>query len=291
MYAKHIMIFNKLSHIYEKLGDEIRSTAYHNLAKRLELRDLKGISKKSMEKINEIDEKGTLKLLKDLEKDKNVLRRMKFTEILGVGPKLAENLVEEQKIYTIKEFKKLENHTKLQKLGLKYYGKISLPDSRTFKRIIKILKNNTPQLKKIEIAGSYRTGNKSPNDIDMIVCTSKGEIGPIIKILEDKKILVDYVKSGKEDLLGFAKIGEGIFRIDIKCTIPKYFYTYLLYFGSGKYFSKYIRSVSKNKGYKLNQYGITNNKTGETKTFNSEKSIFTFLGLEYYSPEERVKYF
>lgn len=290
MYSKHILIFNKLSHIYEKLGDDIRATAYHNLSKRLELGNLEGISKKSMDKIKEIDEKGYLTLLRDLERDKDISRRLRLTEILGVGPKLAEELVR-KKIYTFSEFKKLENHTQLQNLGIKYYNKVSLPSVRTFKKIIEILKRDTPNLKKLEIAGSYRTGNKSPNDIDLIVCTHNGEIEPIIKILEEKKLLLDYVKSGKQDLLGFIKISDKIYRIDIKCTVPKYFYSYLLYFGSGKYFSKYIRGVAKERGYKLNQYGIVDLKTGEMKTFKSEKSIFSFLGLDYYSPEERVKYF
>ena len=51
MYEKHAQIFKKLSNIYEKLGDEIRATAYHNLSKRLELHDLEGITEKSEKKI------------------------------------------------------------------------------------------------------------------------------------------------------------------------------------------------------------------------------------------------
>ena len=78
------------------------------------------------------------------------------------------------------------------------------------------------------------------------------------------------------------------YRIDIKVTTKKYFATYLLFFGSGKYFSKYIRGVAKEKGYKLNQYGITRN--GKLKTFRSERAVFNFLGLNM-TPQERVLYF
>ena len=52
MYQKHILIFNRLSTIYEKLGDEIRATAYHNLSKKLELDDTETVSEKSWKKIN-----------------------------------------------------------------------------------------------------------------------------------------------------------------------------------------------------------------------------------------------
>ena len=70
MYQKHILIFNRLSTIYEKLGDEIRATAYHNLSKKLELDDTETVSEKSWKKIEEINETGTLKILSDFEKDK-----------------------------------------------------------------------------------------------------------------------------------------------------------------------------------------------------------------------------
>ena len=65
----------------------------------------------------------------------------------------------------------------------------------------------------------------------------------------------------------------------------------MLYFGSGKYFSKYIRGVAKSQGYKLNQYGIEDTKTGKLKTFRTEKSIFNFLKLPYLTPQERVLYY
>ena len=144
---------------------------------------------------------------------------------------------------------------------------------------------------KFEIAGSFRTGYKNPNDIDLIVCTKTGKIEPILQLLKNKNILKDYLHSSENDILGIVKIKEFYYRIDIKCIIQKYFYSYLLYFGSGKYFSKYIRGIAKEKGYKLNRYGITNLKTKEIKTFRSEEAIFKFLNIPYYDPKERIKFF
>ena len=149
------------------------------------------------------------------------------------------------------------------------------------------LKNGLKDLVKIEIAGSYRMGNRKPNDIDLIVCTKKGDINEVLSLLKD----LDYVLSGENDVLGIITIRGKFYRIDIKCVVPKYFYSYLLYFGSGKYFSKYIRSIAKGQGYKLNRYGIVDLKNGDLKTFRSEKAIFRFLKVPYLTPEERKKYF
>jgi DNA polymerase (family 10) len=290
MYEKHILIFKKLSSIYEKLGDEIRANAYHILSKRLELMDLEGISDKSRKKIEEITERGKLKLLDDLEKDKKIKERIKLGNIIGVGPKQAEKLVNEG-ITNFLEFKKLKNHTKIQKIGIKYYNKLSLPPPKVFKKIKNIILKDIDNIIKFEIAGSYRTGNNIPGDIDIIICTKTGILKPILDLLIDKEILQDYIKSGENDILGIIKLYDHYYRIDIKCTIPKYFYSYLLYFGSGKYFSKYIRGEAKSKGYKLNQYGITDLETNDLKTFRSEKSIFKYLDIPYYTPKERIKYF
>lgn len=287
MYEKHAQIFKKLSIIYEKLGDEIRATAYHNLSKRLELGDIEGITEKSKKKIEEITRTGKLKILDDLEKNKEIKDRIRLSRIIGVGPKISEKLVKEG-ITTFGEFKKLKNHTKLQKLGIKYYNKLEMPTLSVFKKIRNIIKGN---ILKFEIAGSFRTRKNTPEDIDLIICTKSGNINPIIELLEKKKILVDYIKSGENDILGVIEINGKFYRIDIKCIVMRYFYSYQLYFGSGKYFSKYIRGVAKEKGYKLNQYGLTDLKTNELKTFRSEGAIFKTLRLPYYTPEERVKYF
>lgn len=286
MYQKHILIFNRLSNIYEKLGDEIRATAYHNLSKKLELSDTETVSEKSWKKIEEINETGTLKILSDFEKDKKIMARIKLTNIIGVGPKVAEKLVDDG-ITTFGQFKKLPNLTSLQQLGVKYYNKIDLPTASVFKSIMTVLKNGLDDLVKIEIAGSYRMGNRKPNDIDLIVCTKTGNINEVLDLLKD----LDYVMSGENDILGIITVRGKFYRIDIKCVTPKYLHSYLLYFGSGKYFSKYIRGIAKEQGYKLNRYGIADLKTGDLKTFRSEKAIFKFLKVPYLTPEERKKYF
>ena len=301
MYSKHIRIFNELSKIYEKLGDDIRATAYHQLAKKLQLYDiyrkknknlqLTNITEKSQKKINQITETGKLKILEDMKKNKDIQDKLKLIEIIGVGPSLADKLIKSG-IRNFKDFKEKYTHqaTQLQQLGIKYYNKLKKPKLNTFYQIVKILCNQVPGVKDIAIAGSYRTGNPNPSDIDIVVCSKDGKIKNTLQTLTELGVLIDYVNSGKEDIFGIIKLNSKFYKIDIKTTTSKYFASYMLYFGSGKYFSKYIRGTAKGMGYKLNQYGITL-KDGNLKTFRSEKAIFNFLKIPYLTPQERVLYY
>ena len=109
---------------------------------------------------------------------------------------------------------------------------------------------------KVILSGSNRISSSNPSDVDLIICNKRGEIGSLISYLVEKKFLKDYVKSSENEILGIFEWEKKFFRIDIKATTPKHLATYLLYFGSGKYFSKFIRKIAKDKGYKLNQYSI-----------------------------------
>jgi len=289
MYSKHIKIFNELSKIFDKLGDDIRATAYHKLAKKLELKDLEGITEKSQKKIDEISKTGKLKLFEDLKKDKNIQDKLKLTEIIGVGPALADKMIKKG-IRTPKDFiKKYENPTQLQKMGIKYYGKIKKPTSRIFKEIVLCLYET--KNRNFTIAGSYRTGNTKPGDLDLIFVNE--DITYVMNSLNDycKNVkLVDWIK-GESNFMGVIRVFNNFYRIDAKFTKPSHYASFLLYFGSGKYFSKYIRGIAREQGYKLNQYGLEDLKTGKLKTFKSEKAIFKFLKIRYMTPRERVKYF
>lgn len=290
MYSKQIKIFNEISKIYEKLGDDNRATAYHKLAKKLELKDLSGITEKSEKKIKEIERTGKLKILEKLKKDKNIQAKLKLLEIIGVGPVLADKLVKNG-IRKPKDFiEKYKNPTQLQKLGIKYYGKIKKPTERVFQELVKCLRETKNT--RFTIAGSYRTGNKKPSDIDLIfVNESKNYvINSLIDFCSETVELVDFIE-GDSNFMGVIRIFNKFYRIDAKFTTPSHYASFLLYFSSGKYFSKYIRGIAKEQGYKLNQYGIENLKTGKLKTFRSEEAIFKFLGVKYLTPPERVKLF
>ena len=78
-------------------------------------------------------------------------------------------------------------------------------------------------------------------------------------------------------------------KMDVAFVEEKYLAFYLLYFGSGREFSKKIRGIASKQGYKLNEKGLFY-KNGKRVNFNpkEEREIFNFLKIEYISPEKRL---
>ena len=284
-------IFKDLENLcFENKFNELENLKFDSFRKKvLCFKDI--FSEKTIYKINEIEKTGKFNKLEELKLDTNIENIIKLTKIFGVGPSTAKKLIS-QGITNYNKFKnRCKNLTKIQKLGKKYGPmNFSEPNITISNKVIRMIEKKLDKKDRVILAGSGRIKNKGSSDIDLIICNKEGYIGEIIKILEDYKILKDYVKSGPEDIMGVIKLRDEYFRIDIKCTTRKYLATYLLYFGSGKYFSKFIRNFAKEKGYKLNQYGIKNLNTGEIHTFITEKSVFSFLKLFYVQPIDRFNY-
>ena len=78
-------------------------------------------------------------------------------------------------------------------------------------------------------------------------------------------------------------------QMDIGFVEEKHKYFYILYFSSSRDFSKKIRLFASKKGYKLNEKGLYDKKSGKIIDFQpkSEKDIFDYLEFEYISPENR----
>ena len=78
-----------------------------------------------------------------------------------------------------------------------------------------------------------------------------------------------------------------VIHVDIRITKEKYLPYYLLYFGSGVNFSRTIRLKAKEKGYKLDQYGLYKNGKNINYYPKTEKEIFDFLGINYVEVKNR----
>ena len=80
-----------------------------------------------------------------------------------------------------------------------------------------------------------------------------------------------------------------VHQMDIGFCEIKHKYFYILYFSSSRDFSKKIRLHASKKGYKLNEKGLYDKKSGKLINFQpkSEKEIFNYLDMDYIRPENR----
>jgi DNA ligase (NAD+) len=311
MNKELIDIMEELADIMMRQGEPFKSRAYKKASETImsypdEITDVKqlknqpGIGKTIMDKLEEFQKTGTLRVLERERKNPMNL----FTKIYGVGPKKAKQLIE-QGITTIDQLK--ENEGKLndtQKIGLKYYEplqqRIPRDEIVEFEKVFeKIFKEVTPKGSKFEIVGSYRREAKNSGDIDVIITNEENNIDSFNKFLDaliKDGIVIEVLTRGKTKSLTIGEIKNSIpRRIDFLYTPPTEYAFATLYFTGSKAFNTVMRQRALDMGYTLNEHGLSIMKSGKKGEkvdieFPNEKSIFEFLGMKYKEPKQREGY-
>tara|TARA_B100001093_G_scaffold481937_1_gene513119 strand:- start:1858 stop:2913 length:1056 start_codon:yes stop_codon:yes gene_type:complete len=290
----------------------------------LDLKNIDGIGKGTLDRIKEILETKKLSELDDFKKTFNVKDFKNETkiveelsEVIGIGPSNAKDFFKKG----IKGIDDLNNKIKNKKievnekilLGLKYYGvyKVNIPRQeidKIYKLLNKVIKkinkkNNLDDSNKyiFEVCGSYRREKPFSNDIDVLITklgddTQENHLKSIVEKLkkpikenENKEFLVDDItdKNIETKYMGFSKYKDNpIRRIDIRfISYTSYFFA-LLYFTGSMELNKKMRELAKSKNLKLSEYGLFDEKNKSFKA-KSEKDIFKKLGMEYLPPRFR----
>jgi DNA polymerase/3'-5' exonuclease PolX len=262
------------------------------LNEKTDLKSIEGIGKGFQEKIETIIKTGSLDFYDKIKKNKNFEGLSKISKISGIGPKKLEE-IQKLGINNIEELKNAIKNKKIKvssmtKLHLEYYKDLEKKLNRkeienSVQYIIKLLNLNKNDF---IISGSYLMGKKQSKDIDLIIINQN--IDYILEILNKNGLLIGILMKGENSANILIKINNNYVRhIDIRTIQKKYLPYYLLYFGSGVNFSRWIRQKAKEKGYKLDQYGLYKN--GKNINFypKYEKDIFKFLDLTYIDYKNR----
>jgi DNA polymerase beta len=277
-----------------------------------QLKGVKGIGKGTMDRIDEILANGILSEIEDISERDRVKSELiyELDKVFGVGEAVASKLIENHNISSVKELKKLSKDKKIElsdqiKLGLKYYDKMERNIPR--KEMKKIEKYLTQKINKIPglcavICGSYRRGEETSNDIDVLLVNQKID-GKVMLVNEkpnqlhqvvDKHLagfLLDQLSMGDTKYMGYCQLDKDhpVRRLDIQYISQGSYHSALLYFTGPAAFNVNIRRIAKQLGYKLNQYGLYQKKNDLMckMKIRSEKDIFNALQLEYLKPSER----
>ena len=276
-----------------------------DLMKQCKERGIKGIGEGIAERIDQIVMTGTLKELQEYEshKSKNDVLNL-FLSVTGVGEKRALEWYEAG-YRNLEDVKRDMEEGKLGTthhimMGFKYYE--DLKERIPRKEIDDAKKKISKILKKIdkdcifEICGSYRRGQETSGDMDVIISNPKyvkgiAEQNYLKRVVEmgvtDGFVIDHLTEKGDKKYMGFCKIKKRVRRIDIRVFDYESFWGGILYFTGNKEFNIKIRNRAIEKGLSLNEYGLTNISTGEKILLNSEEEIFSLLEIPYQSPIER----
>jgi DNA polymerase/3'-5' exonuclease PolX len=269
-----------------------------------DLKEVKGIGQSIRKVISELLETGHVEKADAYNTNPHYKIIESLLTIHAIGPAKAKELVETHGITSIED---LAKHPELlndkQKMGLKYVGEFDLriPRAEMLKHAATV-KNAIAEvdpLYKVEIAGSFRRGEKDSGDIDVLITHPQADAGDgdgnRLKAIVDRFMKEGYLKDifalGDKKCLAVcrAKHHRHFRRIDLLLTTPSEFPFALLYFTGSGPFNVEMRNHALEMGLSLSEHGFKDAKTGEPipTSFTTEKEIFDKLGLAYVPPEER----
>ena len=304
--------------ILKKYTKEINNDTIDEFSK------IKGISKGTIDRINEILTNGKLLELENFDDPQEENNKLieELETIVGVGRAYALKFIE-QGVSSINDLKtKIKNNEiKVNDkilLGIKYYGKFfgDIPRKEITKIKILIEKEINIINKKyklgddnkyiFDMCGSYRRETETSGDVDILfsklgtTMNNKEEINHLeilihklkepLKLNNNNPLLIDDItdKNYETKYMGFLKYKNNpCRRIDIRFVPHDVYPAALLYFTGSPSLNLQMRKIAKTMGYKLSEYGLTNLKDGTMVEIHSEYDIFKFLQIEYLPPKMR----
>jgi DNA polymerase (family 10) len=309
-----VKLFYDIADILEMQGVDFKPVAYRKAAQSIEalqkplseyyeqnkLRTISGIGEHLAAKIKELLETGKLQSYEKLKKQlpSGITKLM---NIPGVGPKKVKRLYQILKIKSVSDLKKALKSHKIQKLkgfGAKSEQDIAaglnmrsiserkpysvvMPEAMALKRILEQL----PQTEKIAIAGSLRRKKSTIGDIDMLVQSSNPEA--VMERFTKNERVKTVLAKGKTKSMIITKSG---IQADLRVIPANSWGAALHYFTGPKAHNIELRKLAIKKGYKMNEYGIFDRKTGRQIAGKTEEDVYRILGLKYIKPENREKY-
>jgi DNA polymerase/3'-5' exonuclease PolX len=302
--------FREIADLLDLAGEKFKPEAYRRAARTIEsltedvravsgrgeLDALPGVGEAISEKIREFLRTGTMEYLERLRRG-SPPGLLEIMRLQGIGPKTARRFwtelgvegpaelsaaIEAGRLVALKGFgpKKIE-------LIRKALTPASAPTARTPLRIaarvaegiVAHLRRTAP-IDQIEVAGSLRRGRESVGDIDILVTSNEPE--RVFDAFSALPELRETVLRGptKETI----RVSAGL-QVDLRVVEPAAFGAALQYFTGSKDHNVRIRSLARDRGLKINEYGVFR---GEDLVAGvTEADVYATLGLSLIPPEIR----
>jgi DNA polymerase (family 10) len=305
-------IFDRVADLLEIEGaNPFRIRAYRNAARTVrghpksmsdlllqgkDLSKMPTIGDDLADKIKTIAETGKLPLLEDIEK-RTPAALSDLMKIEGLGPKRVRMLHDTLRIQSIDDLKRAARSGKIRDLegfGKKTEQKIRdrveryagvTPRTRLIEAeeiassLVDYLKQS-PGIRDIVIAGSYRRRKETVGDLDILITASRGS--SLMERFTEYDEVEEIVSKGKTRAT--VRLRSGL-SVDLR-VVPQVSYgAALVYFTGSKAHTIAVRTIGVKKGYKINEYGVfEGDKRIASKT---EKAVYAAVDLPFIPPELR----
>lgn len=304
--------FNKLADLLEIEGaNPYRVRAYRNAARVIgglphhvadllaqgeDLTELPDIGKDLAEKLQTLVETGSLAALEDV-KARVPETLSELMKISGLGPKSVQTLYRELQIDSLDDLKRALAQGKLR--DLKGFGqktehrikegiaqlstseqRIKLLDAQGIAKPLVTYLKETPGLKTIEVAGSYRRRQETVGDLDILATCQKDSA--VMQRFLDYPQVDRVISQGKTRS---TVILRSALQVDLRVVTRASYGAALHYFTGSKAHNIAVRKRGLERNLKINEYGVF--KGDKRVAGKTEKALYAQVDLPYIPPELR----
>lgn len=311
-------IFHDMASCYRYLGpdERFRAIAYDNAARTIDglredisryadsiehLDELKGIGESIAEKIIEYLQTGKIKTYEQLKK-KVPAELVEFMDVNGMGPSTIRTLheklgidskdalilaIEKGRLSTLKGFgeKKIENIRRALKLFKESGRRYLLPEAISACTTLLALIRDIKGVEKAEAAGSLRRGKETVGDLDIIIRARPASRKSIVAAFTKLPGVARIIAAGETRASVVMK--EPGIQVDIRLVSVHEYGAAMLYFTGSKEHNIKLRIMAKEKGWKINEYGLFDAVSGKRRAGDSEEEMYQKLGMPFIPPELR----
>ncbi|NNE00038.1 MAG: PHP domain-containing protein, partial [Pirellulaceae bacterium] len=308
-------VFEEMAELLEFRGENpFRIRAYRNGAKAIreldesvaailsddsrKLSDVPGIGKTLVEKTQVLIDTGGLPQLDKLRGEVPEIV-ITMSRIPGLGAKKAAKLHEELELESLDDLRKACQEGSVAKL--KGFGKkteeaildgiaiaqqaaerIYWSTGDELAALIGGHMKSCGAIVQMQWAGSYRRGRETIGDLDLLV------------VANDRDAAMDHLESyadtsqmiGRGETKISIRVGKA-FQVDMRCVEPHQFGAALQYFTGSQAHNIHTRRIAKEKGLKINEYGVFRLDDGSQVAGASEEDVYAAIGLPWIDPELR----
>ncbi|MDD5594210.1 MAG: DNA polymerase/3'-5' exonuclease PolX [Candidatus Margulisbacteria bacterium] len=289
-----VRAYQKAAQNIENFSDDITGVFKKGGLKALE--NIPGIGESIAEHIEELIKTGRIKKYEKLIKEfpRGFVEMM---QVPGIGPKTALLLKKKLKIDSIEKLqkasergllknlpgfkeKKIENVKKGLELKARSKGRFLLSEADEYVKAIVGQLEKLKEIDQILPAGSFRRGQETVGDIDILVTSKKP--GPVMDTFTKLPQVERVLAEGPTRSSVILKNGM---QADIRVLEPSNFGAAAHYFTGNKQHNILIREMAVKKGLKISEYGVM--KGNRRIAGKTEAEIFAAVGLPYIPPELR----
>lgn len=305
-------IFRTIADLLDVLGEKFKPEAYRRAARSIEsltedigavaargeLQSIPGVGQAIAEKIEAYLRTGSIPYYEKL-KHEVPPGLIDLMRLPGLGPKTARRFWVELGIEGPNELRDAIAAGRLD--GMKGFGERKIEQIRSAvsggpgatgsarrpidevyplaHSLVRALREGAPT-DRVEVAGSFRRARDTVGDLDLLVTTEQPQ--KVFETFSALPLVDEVVMRGdtKETV-----ILHGDLQVDLRVVKPEEFGAAFLYFTGSKDHNVHLRSLARDRGLKVNEYGVFR---GEKRIAGAtEEEVYSSLDLAWIPPELR----